>query len=81
MVPTDKQQITLKNGDAIYIKGLRDKLGQEYNAYVRVNSTNQKLDFFKWNPDKSKSKDITPLQKEEIKQNKKEPKKSKGMKM
>lgn len=78
---SEKQQSTLKNGDAIYIKGLKDKLGQEYNAYVRVNSTDQKLDFFKWNPDKSKSKDITPLQKEEIKQNKEEPKKSKGMKL
>lgn len=77
---SEKQQSTLKNGDAIYIKGLKDKLGQEYNAYVRVNSTDQKLDFFKWNPDKSKSKDITPLQKEEVKQNKEEPKKSKGMK-
>ena len=81
VVLSDKQQSTLKNGDAIYIKGLKDKLGQEYNAYVRVNSTDQKLDFFKWNPDKSKSKDITPLQKEEIKQNKEEPKKSKGMKL
>lgn len=78
---SEKQQSTLKNGDAIYIKGLKDKLGQEYNAYVRVNSTDQKLDFFKWNPDKSKSKDITPLQKEEIKQNKEEPKRSKGMKL
>ncbi|MCK9625590.1 MAG: DUF3945 domain-containing protein [Bacteroidales bacterium] len=78
---SEKQQSTLKNGNAIYIKGLKDKLGQEYNAYVRVNSTDQKLDFFKWNPDKSKSKDITPLQKEEIKQNKEEPKKSKGMKL
>ncbi|PKO95550.1 MAG: hypothetical protein CVU12_09530 [Bacteroidetes bacterium HGW-Bacteroidetes-7] len=78
---SEKQQSTLKNGDAIYIKGLKDKLGQEYNAYVRVNSTDQKLDFFKWNPDKSKSKDITPLQKEEVKQNKEEPKKSKGMKL
>ena len=78
---SDKQQSTLKNGDAIYIKGLKDKLGQEYNAYVRVNSTEQKLDFFKWNPGKSKSKDITPLQKDEINQNKEEPKKSKGMKL
>ncbi|NCB43501.1 MAG: DUF3945 domain-containing protein [Clostridia bacterium] len=76
-----KQQNNLKNGDAVYIKGLKDKFGKEYNAYVRVNSTEQKLDFFKWNPDKSKSKDITPLQKEEIKQNKEEPKKSKGMKL
>ncbi|EKD32303.1 MAG: hypothetical protein ACD_77C00133G0002, partial [uncultured bacterium] len=81
VVLSDKQQSALKNGDAIYIKGLKDKLGQEYNAYVRVNSTEQKLDFFKWNPEKSKSKDITPLQKEEIKQNKEEPKKSKGMKL
>ena len=81
VVLSEKQQSILKNGDAIYIKGLKDKLGQEYNAYVRVNSTEQKLDFFKWNPEKSKSKDITPLQKEENKQNKEEPKKSKGMKL
>lgn len=78
---SEKQQSTLKNGEVIYIKGLKDKLGQEYNAYIRVNSNDQKLDFFKWNPEKSKSKDITPLQKEEIKQNKVEPKKSKGMKL
>lgn len=76
-----KQQNNLKNGDTIYIKGLKDKLGQEYNAYVRLNNSEQKLDFFKWNPEKSKSKDITPLQKEEIKQNKEEPKKSKGIKL
>ena len=80
VVLSDKQQSSLKNGDAIYIKGLKDKIGQEYNAYVRVNSTGQKLDFFKWNPDKSKSKDISQLQKEEIKQNKEESKKSKGIK-
>lgn len=78
---SDKQQSTLKNGDTIYIKGLKDKLGQEYNAYVRINSTEQKLDFFKWNPEKSKSKDITPLQKDENKQNKEELKKSKGIKL
>ena len=37
-----------------------DKQGQEYNAYVKINRDQEKLDFFKWNPDKSKAKEVTP---------------------
>lgn len=55
-----QEQEKLKEGGTIYVKGLKDKKGQEYNAYVRVNDKEQKLDFYKWNPDKAKSKDITP---------------------
>lgn len=78
---SDKEQSSLKNGDVVYVKGLKDKLGKEYNSYIRVNSANQKLDFYKYNPEKAKSKEISPIQKGEIKQNKEEPKKSKGIKM
>lgn len=53
-----QEQQTLKEGGTIYVKGLKDKQGQEYNAYIKVNDKEQKLDFFKWNPDKSK--EVTP---------------------
>ena len=49
---SDKDQSTLKEGGVIYVKGLVDKKGQQYNAYVQVNSEKEKLDFFKWNPQK-----------------------------
>ena len=39
---------------------MKDKQGQEYNAYVKVNREEGKLDFFKWNPNKSKAREITP---------------------
>ena len=52
----DKQQTTLKEGGTIYVQGLTDRQGQSYNAYIKVNDKEQKLDFFKWNPDKAKSK-------------------------
>ncbi len=37
---------------------MKDKKGKEFNAYVKVNNEKTKLDFFKWNPDKSK--EISP---------------------
>ncbi len=57
---TDKQQDKLREGGTIYVQGLKDKQGQEYNAYVKINPEEGKLDFYKWNPDKAKSKEITP---------------------
>lgn len=57
---SNEQQSTLKDGGTVYVQGLKDRKGQEYNAYVKVNDKEQKLDFYKWNPDKAKSKDITP---------------------
>lgn len=59
---TDKQQADLRADKTIYVKGLKDKEGQEYNAYVKVNHEKGKLDFYKFNPDKAKekAKEITP---------------------
>jgi len=57
---TGKQQDELNADKTIYVSGMKDKQGQEYNAYVKVNREEGKLDFFKWNPDKSKSREITP---------------------
>ena len=39
---------------------MKDGKGQEFNAYVKVNGEKAKLDFFKWNPDKSKAREIVP---------------------
>ena len=59
---TEKQQNDLKSDKTIYVKGLKDKAGQEYNAYIKVNQDDNKLDFFKFNPDKAKAKgrEVTP---------------------
>ena len=53
---SDKQQADLRADKIIYVKGLKDKEGQEYNAYVKVNHEKGKLDFYKFNPDKAKEK-------------------------
>ena len=57
---SQQQQDQLKDGGTVYLQGLKDRKGQEYNAYVKVNDKEQKLDFFKWNPDKAKSKEVAP---------------------
>lgn len=57
---TDKQRNALHADKTVYISGMVDKQGQEYNAYVKINRDEEKLDFFKWNPDKSKAKEVTP---------------------
>lgn len=57
---TDKQRNALHADKTVYISGMVDKQGQEYNAYVKINRDDDKLDFFKWNPDKSKAKEVTP---------------------
>lgn len=53
---TKQQQDDLKGEKTIYVKGLTDKKGQTYNAYIKVNTEKGKLDFFKWNPDKAQQK-------------------------
>ncbi len=53
---TKQQQDDLKGEKTIYVKGLTDKKGQTYNAYIKVNTEKGKLDFFKWNPDKAQEK-------------------------
>ena len=59
---SDKQQADLRADKTIYVKGLKDKEGQEYNAYVKENHEKGKLDVYKFNPDKAKekAKEITP---------------------
>ena len=62
---TEKQQADLKSDKTIYVRGMKDKEGQEYNAYVKVNQEANKLDFFRFNPDKAKAqaKEVTPSDK------------------
>lgn len=47
---SDEQRDTLKKGDVIYVEGMIDKKGQQYNAYVKVNEKQGKLDFYRWDP-------------------------------
>ena len=57
---TEKQQGDLKAGQTIYVSGMKDKEGQDFNAYLKVNTEEKKLDFFKWNPDKKQGTEVTP---------------------
>lgn len=57
---SDKQRSQLQEGKTTYVAGMKDDKGQEFNAYVKVNNEKGKLDFFKWNPDKSTAKEVTP---------------------
>ncbi|SHE71807.1 DUF3945 domain-containing protein [Dysgonomonas macrotermitis] len=50
---SEKQQGDLKDGKTIYVSGMIDKKGEPFNAYIKVNTEKEKLDFFKWNPDKA----------------------------
>jgi len=58
----EKQRGELKAGQTIYVSGMKDKEGQDFNAYVKVNVEKNKLDFFKYNPDKAKKQgaEVTP---------------------
>lgn len=59
---TEEQQQKLEKRETIYVTGMKDKKGQEFNAYIKVNDEKGKLDFYKWNPDKAQSKgaEVTP---------------------
>ncbi|MDL2239147.1 DUF3945 domain-containing protein [Bacteroidales bacterium OttesenSCG-928-K22] len=59
---SEKQQSDLKDDKTIYVKGMKDGKGEEYNAYVKINHEKGKLDFYQFNPDKAKekSKDVSP---------------------
>lgn len=46
----------LKEGRTVYISGMKDRQGQEYSAYVKINFDEKKPKFYKWDPDRS----ITP---------------------
>jgi primosomal replication protein N len=59
---SEKQQTGLKAGESVYVSGMKDREGQDFNAYVKINAEKGKLDFFKWNPDKAKKQgaEVTP---------------------
>ncbi|MDR1983961.1 MAG: DUF3945 domain-containing protein [Prevotellaceae bacterium] len=59
---SEKQQADIKAGQTIYVSGMKDKEGQDFNAYVKINAEKGKLEFFKWNPDKAKKQgaEVTP---------------------
>lgn len=64
---TEEQQQKLEKRETIYVTGMKDKKGQEFNAYIKVNDEKGKLDFYKWNPDKAQSKgaEVTPVKNSE----------------
>lgn len=51
---SEQQQKDLKEHKTIYVTGMTDKKGEPFNAYIKVNVEKEKLDFFRWNPDKAK---------------------------
>jgi hypothetical protein len=57
-----EQQDKLRENKTIYVSGMLDKKGEPFNAYIKVNAEKEKLDFFKWNPDKAKKQgaEVTP---------------------
>jgi hypothetical protein len=57
-----EQQSQLRENKTIYVTGMKDKAGEPFNAYIKVNAEKEKLDFYKWNPDKAKKQgaEVTP---------------------
>jgi len=53
-----EQQDKLRDKQTIYVAGMTDKAGQQFNAYINVDFEKGKLNFYKWNPDKSQK--VTP---------------------
>ena len=52
---TQKQQEDLRADKTIYVKGMvKDGQDQPFNAYIKINHEEGKLDFYKFNPDKAK---------------------------
>lgn len=52
---TQRQQEDLRADKTIYIKGMvKDGQDQPFNAYIKINHKEGKLDFYKFNPDKAK---------------------------
>lgn len=44
----------LKDGNSVYVEGMKNKDGETYNAYIKINNGKGKLDFYKWDPEKKK---------------------------
>lgn len=59
---SEQQQKDLKELKTIYVAGMTDHKGESFNAYVKVNTEKEKLDFYKWNPDRAKKQgaEVTP---------------------
>jgi hypothetical protein len=53
---TEEQQQKLEKRETIYVSGMKDKKGEDFNAYIKVNDEKGKLNFYKWNPDKAQTK-------------------------
>jgi hypothetical protein len=52
---TPKQQEDLRADKTIYVKGMvKDGQDQPFNAYIKINHNEGKLDFYKFNPEKVK---------------------------
>jgi len=52
---TAKQQEDLRADKTIYVKGMvKDGQDQPFNAYIKINHEQGKLDFYKFNPDKAR---------------------------
>jgi len=64
---TEDQQQKLEKRETIYVAGMKDKKGEEFNAYIKVNDEKGKLDFYKWNPEKAQTKgaEVIPNNKSE----------------
>jgi len=56
----ETDQSRLKEGGTIHVTGMKDREGQEYSAYVKVNTEEGKLNFYRWDPDKSNAKELIP---------------------
>ncbi|GHU63043.1 hypothetical protein FACS1894123_05060 [Bacteroidia bacterium] len=54
---SQKQHDELRSGSAVYIKGMVIQGKEPQNLYVKVNYQKEKLDFFRWNPDKAKKQE------------------------
>lgn len=48
---TKEDKETLLSGGTIYKEGIKDKQGELYNAYIKINPETNKLKFYKDNPD------------------------------
>ncbi|MDR3247122.1 MAG: DUF3945 domain-containing protein [Prevotellaceae bacterium] len=58
---SDKQKDDLKSGQTVYVSGMKDTKGEQFNAYVKINTEKGKLDFFKWNPEKAQKQGSTVI--------------------
>ncbi|MFA5044927.1 MAG: DUF3945 domain-containing protein [Paludibacter sp.] len=56
----ETDQSKLKEGGTIHVTGMKDREGQEYSAFVKVNTEEGKLNFYRWDPDKSNAKEVSP---------------------